>query len=387
VTREQLIHLLTEAAEVEHNLLCCYLYASFSLRRGAAEGLSESEDRAVSGWRKAVRGVAVEEMSHLAIINNLLVAVGGDCHFQRPNLPARPGYQPAAFNLRLTRFDADTLDHFIFLERPEESGVREPGRFRRHTPARSAQSGRDWITPTARDYSTIGEFYRDIEDGVGAFAAAYGPRAFVSPERQLDGAQIGMREVAVIGDEAAAREALQRVVEQGEGSRADSPDCHFARFRAMRGEWARLRVANPAFDPAHPVASDPVMRKPVDPASRTWITSAETVPWLDLGNAVYGVLLSLLVRLYRPSDEGERKRVAGAAFKAMHALGALGEKVARLPAGDDPSINAGLTFTVPRNIGGRATPALLGERLEELAREYDSLDGGNPLREAARLLL
>jgi hypothetical protein len=37
-SREQLIHLLTEAAEVEHNLLCSYLYAAFSLKRAGEEG-------------------------------------------------------------------------------------------------------------------------------------------------------------------------------------------------------------------------------------------------------------------------------------------------------------------------------------------------------------
>ena len=29
-TREQLIHALYEAAELEHNLMCTYLYAAFS---------------------------------------------------------------------------------------------------------------------------------------------------------------------------------------------------------------------------------------------------------------------------------------------------------------------------------------------------------------------
>lgn len=31
--REQLLYLLTEAAEIEHGLMCCYLYAVFSLKR------------------------------------------------------------------------------------------------------------------------------------------------------------------------------------------------------------------------------------------------------------------------------------------------------------------------------------------------------------------
>jgi hypothetical protein len=30
--RDRLVHLLTEAAEIEHNLLCSYLYAAFSLK-------------------------------------------------------------------------------------------------------------------------------------------------------------------------------------------------------------------------------------------------------------------------------------------------------------------------------------------------------------------
>ena len=31
-SREDLIYLLAEAAEIEHNLMCCYLFAAFSLK-------------------------------------------------------------------------------------------------------------------------------------------------------------------------------------------------------------------------------------------------------------------------------------------------------------------------------------------------------------------
>jgi hypothetical protein len=37
--REQLAYLLTEAAEIEHGLMCCYLYAAYSLKRGEVDGL------------------------------------------------------------------------------------------------------------------------------------------------------------------------------------------------------------------------------------------------------------------------------------------------------------------------------------------------------------
>ena len=49
-SREQLFHELYEAAELEHNLMCTYLYAAFSLKAGVAEGLSEPEAAAVARW-------------------------------------------------------------------------------------------------------------------------------------------------------------------------------------------------------------------------------------------------------------------------------------------------------------------------------------------------
>ena len=64
-TREHLIHLLTEAAELEHNILCSYLYAAFSLKSGVEEGLSAREAEMVAQWRRVVLNVAVEEMGHL----------------------------------------------------------------------------------------------------------------------------------------------------------------------------------------------------------------------------------------------------------------------------------------------------------------------------------
>jgi hypothetical protein len=41
--REQLLHSLYEASELEHNLMCTYLYAAFSIKSGESEGLSAAE--------------------------------------------------------------------------------------------------------------------------------------------------------------------------------------------------------------------------------------------------------------------------------------------------------------------------------------------------------
>ena len=46
------LHALYEAAELEHNLMCTYLYAAFSLKDGEADGLSAEEAAAVKRWRR-----------------------------------------------------------------------------------------------------------------------------------------------------------------------------------------------------------------------------------------------------------------------------------------------------------------------------------------------
>jgi hypothetical protein len=60
--REQIFHLLAEAAEIEHTLMCSYLYAAFSLKDGDHSDLDGQEAAAVRRWRKTIMGVAIEEM-------------------------------------------------------------------------------------------------------------------------------------------------------------------------------------------------------------------------------------------------------------------------------------------------------------------------------------
>src|SRR5947208_12081926 len=61
--REALIYMLCEAAELEHGIMCQYLFAAFSLKQSADEGgLTDSELAAVRRWRAQVSRVATQEM-------------------------------------------------------------------------------------------------------------------------------------------------------------------------------------------------------------------------------------------------------------------------------------------------------------------------------------
>lgn len=389
--REQLIHVLTEAAEIEHNLLCSYLYAAFSLKRGVEEGLSATEAAAVTRWRESVMSVALEEMAHLALVNNLLVCVGGASHFDRPNFPVPPGYHPAGFTVRLTPFDADTLKHFLYLERPAGAPIADGAKF--IEPAAPREPPPTRITPSSEDYDTIGELYELIERELKVLFRRRGEAAFAgrNSRPQLGPDIVKLPGLAVVAGLDDALRALQVIVEQGEGARSESADSHFARFSGIEKEWRELRSANPQFRPAHPAAHDPVMRVPPEGEKRIWVTAPQARVRLDLANGVYGALVSVLYQLYEPADDATRTALAACAMALMSVLSVLGESLARMPASpEQPGVNAGLTFTSPRNVGPRVDPRLIAERLLELSELHSAVIGSaarNPLPGAVAQLM
>src|SRR5215475_9307371 len=102
--REQLITLLTEAAEIEHS--CA---ATFSLKTDDESGLSPAQLEATRRWRGVILDVAIEEMPHLGLVANLMTAIGATPHFSRPNSPVAPGYHPAGVVVELAPFSKETI--------------------------------------------------------------------------------------------------------------------------------------------------------------------------------------------------------------------------------------------------------------------------------------
>lgn len=372
-TREHLIHVLTEAAQIEHNLLCSYLYAAFSLKRAGERGLTPAQAAAVERWRKTIVTVALEEMAHLATVNNLLVAVGGAPHFDRANLPLAPGYHPAGVIVRLTPFTRETLDHFIFLERADHHHLEDAPGFEPVDVERKARCG--GLTPSAADYLTVGELYDSIAAGLTALVQRHGEANVIDEtgSRQLDTECARLPNVTRLTSLTSALAAIAWIKEEGEGSAgaAGGQDSHFDRFCAIRAEWDRFAMDDPAFQPAWPAAHDPVMRKPLEGVDRLWITEEPAAGLLDLGNALYGFMLQLLSQAYACDDPADQTRLMNAAVELMEGCAAAATALTRLPANaDHRDVNAGLTFAVPRNLGfrpvGVARRAIFLERAGEL---------------------
>jgi len=148
--REELIYLLTEAAEFEHTVMCTYLYAQWSLKREESEGITRQEKEAIDRWRNLLRSVALEEMLHLALVNNLLASFGASPHLSRPDFPVKKGYFPSDVDFHLAPFNEQTIKHFVFIEKPEEIDIEDGASFIHESHYQRVVCS-DLLTPTPRD--------------------------------------------------------------------------------------------------------------------------------------------------------------------------------------------------------------------------------------------
>jgi len=391
-TREQLIHALHEAAELEQNLMCTYLYAAFSLK-DAGEELNAEEEAAVKRWRRAILDIAIDEMGHLAAVWNITAAVGGSPRVGRGNFPIDPGYLPAGVVVKLAPFSLDVLQHFIHLERPATADEPDGGGFE-HA---AFQRGRaaSFLTPMSFDYDTVGEFYRTIEGSLAVMAGRLGEGGLFcgDPALQLSPGEVGLKGAHVVRCSETAVAALAVIVTEGEGAPEGSPNCHFARFRQILEEYRALLAKNPNFAPAHPAAVNPVLRRPPGISGRIWIEDEETASIVDLANATYQTVLRLLGYSYNvPSPDAEKRLAVGLGIGLMKAVTFLAESAARRPSGPStPDCNGGMSFTALRDAAplphGTSTRRLFVERLQELSKRAGELDQVDPrLSHAAGLL-
>jgi CDGSH-type Zn-finger protein/uncharacterized Fe-S cluster protein YjdI len=370
-SREQLLYWLHEASEIEHHLMCCYLYAAFSLKRTDPRW-SEAQRSAVQGWRRSIMSVAFEEMTHLALVGNLANALGATPHVGRPPFPVDAGPYPAGFVIRLAPFNAATIEHFKYLERPSTEAVADATAFASERQYRRVvPEGR--LSPGPRDYDTVGQLYEVLASSLQACVAAQGEAAvFIGqPALQVDASLAPLPGLVPVTDLASALQAIHTIVTQGEGAGSEHANSHFSRFTRIGEELAALTQADPQFEPAWPAASNPVMNAPVHNASdRVHISEPRIARWLDIGNAMYTTSLRCLLQGFSEQDRQAKATWLSASFALMRALVPVGEGLAARPASADESgPNAGLTFTPLRTLAGlpmQGAAGLVAERLGQL---------------------
>lgn len=388
--REELIFLLYEAAEFEHTVMCTYLYAMWSLKREVDDCCSETELAAVERWRGGLRKVALEEMLHMALVNNLLASLGAAPHLGRPPFPVPAGRFPDDMVFSLRKFCAASMRHFAFIERPEGLDMADGAGF--DHPAHYARVGRpDLLTPMAQDYASQGHLYHSIGQALSGFVERFGSeRVFVGHgSSQVTSAEFRLPGLFEVKDLESAQRALEEIVLQGEGAPAHAEGSHYAIFSTILDELVELKAKNPDFEPAHPSVTDPVLSNLGGREDVSLITDPDTVGVVDVGDALYSLMIRTLSQVFSPSPlpKGLRQGLANASAELMHIAGDVAELAARLPSGGEPGTTGGLTLALPASNGllvQSSAARILGERAFMIARSARSM--AVPLESVAQRL-
>jgi hypothetical protein len=388
--REHVWYLLVQASQLEHMIMCQYLFAEFSLK---TEGLTAEQQAAVDRWRRELHDIAVQEMLHLALVANLMTAIGAAPTFGRPNFPQSSGAFPPSIQMRLLPFGEEALAHFLFLERPE--GVERAdaaGFISCEPPPEPIVPGE--IFPRAQQFATVGHLYRGVRDGLTALVAAVGedqvfcgsPRAQATPEL------FRWPEMVAVTDLKSACAAIDEIIEQGEGAQGDWRDAHYGRFLRIWEEYNALRAADPAFEPAHP-ALGAFTRQPFDVREpQPLIGDPRTLALAELCNLAYEAILWMLTRFFTHTDESEEELdvlIGGAITMMAGVLRPLGTELARRPAGPaHPGRTAGPAFEmyyVMDNVvpWRPAAWTVLAERLQQISNRCAAHASGDPVIAAA----
>jgi hypothetical protein len=384
--REHLWWMLAEAMQVEHMILCQYLFAEFTLKNG--EGLTPQQSEAVDGWRAKLRGIAIEEMLHFALVGNLMSAIGAAPYLGRPNFPQRSGYFPSGVQLDLLPFGAHALDHFLFLERPEGMEFDDAPEFVATAPTRDPVDA-DETLPRGQEYATIGHLYRGIADGLKSLSSQIGePALFVgSPRAQATPEIFRWPALVAVTDLDSALAAVCKIIEQGEGAPGATSDGHYGRFLTMRRELDAMMQSDPTFEPARPAIAS-FLRQPFDiPTPQPVIIDPQARSVAELAGLSYELTLLVLLRFFTHTDEDDAQlgTLAQSALALMaKVLHPLGVQLTTLPVGPAyPGYTAGFAFEMYYAMGNMTPhrePAwallaerahLLAERCRQIAAEQD----------------
>jgi hypothetical protein len=314
---------LQNAIELEHAVMPAYMFALYSIR---AESIQTGRNAEIY---TLLRSVVLEEMLHMLSACNILNAIGGSPSIdQEKFVPRYPGALPGSVEgqliVRLRRFSLEQVhDVFMEIEEPED-----------------AQPPTDGHAPQPL---TIGAFYRTIAEHI----TTLGPSIFTGHASRQVTDILGKRPIVAVSDVPTAKQAVELIIEQGEGSTSSPFDeekelAHFYKFEEIvRG---RRLVRKPGESPPYaftgdliPFDADGVWPVMDDPHSADYPAGSQARRASDVFNYTYTNLLKVL----QHAVTGEPARIPDA-VRLMESLRhqALDLVTLRLPSGE----HAGPTF-------------------------------------------
>jgi Ferritin-like len=187
----------------------------------------------------------------------------------------------------------------MYMERPEGMPLEDAEGFTPLDTMEALSAADAQLTAGPEEWHTVGHLYQGIEAGLAHLVDLHG-RADVfigPPEAQATTQVFEWSDLIAVTDLASARQAIEVIVEQGEGARGDWVNSHFGRFVGILEDYLAVRAADPTFEPARPVLPA-YLRRPPDVTEATVIEDPLTRRVADLFNAVYEVVLQLQSRYF-----------------------------------------------------------------------------------------
>src|SRR5262249_2279882 len=285
---------LTEAAMLEHQFMCQYLYAAFSLKKQPGAACSPAQLEVVRRWASQVYMIARQEMEHLSIANSLLTAIGSPPWFGHDNFPTQSrwyraaalrhkklavsGPDPCDFPFLLQAFELSVARRFCCMESPtvnyvptaDQANVLEwcyqsPSRTcscvpQLASPLQTSRSSLADLPPGTVEPGTVQELYAAIASGLQYLNSALGPKALFS------GHQSGQSQIPSeydiylfsICDLDTALSGVRLITTQGEG--IDAPpgyESHFQNYYDIAVQFRAMLDEDPTFEPAMPLPLNP----------------------------------------------------------------------------------------------------------------------------------
>ena len=314
-TLEDLHEHLQWAIELEHATIPPYLCALYSIKDNSNQESIE-----------VIQSVFIEEMLHMALVANIMIATGGKPRLDYPEfIPTYPTPLPhsdKSFEVNLDKFSPKSIECFLKIERPAKAN------------APSQDEG----------FASIGQFYKALEEGLIYLSKKIGddilftgdPSHQVTAETTYYG---GAGHLIAVTDLKTALKALEEVVEQGEGLDHDNifdgdqnmfhPERqevgHYFRFLEILegrnfqlGDTAKSGPTGNSFtvewDKVYPMASNPSTEKYKD------------YPDINEKLTTFNQEYSDMLRLIEQSFNGEPK-ILGQAVGVMYELKILAKEL------------------------------------------------------------
>lgn len=309
--RAELVAALKDGAEIEHQLMCQYLYAALSLKKDPDPGCTPAQLERVRRWYSTLLVVARQEMEHLSLVNGMLTAIGAPPHFARENIgrglqspyftaatlaalsgPGDP--KPLPLPYAFERFQRSTIERFVCAESPPYADL-PPDLRPEWCFSPPGVVAADVEGPTGRSHlaagrgelaaGTVQELYTAIAEAFARLDDLFVP----SPPEVTIPVEYDVF-VFPVTDRASALAAVDLVLRQGEGLQGPwTYESHFRRFYDIRQELVSLQAVDPSFEPAHPLLENP---EPSD------IHDDFTLDVFELFNHAYATLCLMLASLY-----------------------------------------------------------------------------------------